>query len=84
MVWSSTPMGYVISSSLDNAFVTTWVMASLYTTVKSYSKNNNNHLVILFKIVVCWPNKPMPYIYIKDKFITQQIMCKLEQNKNHC
>jgi hypothetical protein len=44
VVWLDTHVGYVISSTLDNA--STWVLPCLYITVKSYSKNNNNHLTI--------------------------------------
>jgi hypothetical protein len=51
----------VMSNNLDNAFATTWVLHGLYTFVKSYSKNNNNHLTILAKTVVFLPNRPMPY-----------------------
>ncbi len=39
----------LIFSNLDNAFATTWILPSLYTIMKSYSRNNNNHLVILPK-----------------------------------
>jgi len=42
-------VGFVLSNNLDNAFVTTCVLHGLYTTVKSYSRNNNNHLVILLQ-----------------------------------
>ncbi len=42
-------MGFVISSNLDNAFATTWVIPSLYTNVKSFARNINNHLAILPK-----------------------------------
>ncbi len=49
MVWSSTHVGFVLFGNLDNAFVTTWVLPNLYIIVKSYSKNNKNHLAILPK-----------------------------------
>jgi hypothetical protein len=61
MVWSNTHVGSIISSSLDNVFATTWVLPGLYTIVKSYSKNNNNHLAILPKTCGYWPNRPLPY-----------------------
>jgi hypothetical protein len=49
MVWLGTHVGFVIFGSFDNAFVTTWVLPNLYTIVKSYYKNNNNHLAILLE-----------------------------------
>ncbi len=49
MVWLGTPVGSIMFSNLDNASATTWVLLGLYTTVKSYSKNNNNHLIILLQ-----------------------------------
>jgi len=42
-------MGSIIFGSLDNAYATTWDLLGLYITVKSYSRNNNNHLIILFE-----------------------------------
>jgi hypothetical protein len=42
-------MGSIIFGSLDNAYATTWDLLGLYTTVKSYSRNNNNHLIILLE-----------------------------------
>ncbi len=45
-----TPMGFVVFGSVDNASTTTWILHGLYTIVKSYSKNNNNHLAILPEI----------------------------------
>jgi hypothetical protein len=49
MVLSSTPVGFVIFGSLNNASTNTWVLLGLYNTVNSYSMNNNNHLIILPK-----------------------------------
>jgi len=49
MVWFNTRMGFVIFGSFNNAFAITWILLSLYTIMKSYSKNNNNHLAILFE-----------------------------------
>jgi hypothetical protein len=54
-------MNFVIFGSFDNTFATTWVMPGLYINVKSYYRNNNNHLTIIPYLVVCWSNRPMPY-----------------------
>jgi hypothetical protein len=42
-------MGYIISSNLDYASVTTRVFLGLYIIMKSYLKNNNNHAIIFPK-----------------------------------
>jgi hypothetical protein len=49
VVWSGTYVGSVISNNLNNACATTWVLPSLYTIVKSYYRNNNNHRAILLE-----------------------------------
>ncbi len=42
-------MGSIIFGGLDNAFAIAGVLHGLYTIMKSYSKNNNNHLAIFPK-----------------------------------
>jgi hypothetical protein len=42
-------LGFVKPSSLDNASTTKWILPDLYTIIKSYFRNNNNHLNILPK-----------------------------------
>ncbi len=49
VVWLDTLVGFILSDNLDNAFVATWVLPALYTIVKSYLRNNNNHLVIILE-----------------------------------
>jgi hypothetical protein len=49
MVCSRIDEGYVILSNLNKTFATTWVLPNLYIVVKSYSRNNNNHLIIIPK-----------------------------------
>jgi hypothetical protein len=41
--------GFVTSGNVNKTYVTTRVLPGLYTIVKSYSRNNNNHLVILLE-----------------------------------
>ncbi len=44
VVCSGTPKGSITLGNLNKTFAITWILPSLYTTTKSYSKNNNNHL----------------------------------------
>jgi hypothetical protein len=46
IVLLGTPIGSIVSKSLNSALDITFVWPSLYTIVNSYSKNNNNHLPI--------------------------------------
>jgi hypothetical protein len=53
-------VGSIMSNSLDKTCAT-WVLLGLYTIVKSYSKNNSNHLATLLETYGFLLDKPMPY-----------------------
>jgi len=49
VVWSCTPVGFVICSNLDNAFAITWVLLAYTLLWNHILGSNSNHLTILLE-----------------------------------